>query len=528
MAPRTMPVRSQQTREIKKVLGEGTYTTTDPQGQINVMRQYQAANLIPPGFNAPQEVSDAVAERMAAGVSKEQALKDLNITLPRSFFDNKGKLIGRKFRDAQSPALIEAWNKATGGLPAQDLGKLEGSEWSNAQKVSQEVGRRLGMKLDLGHFETSASGAPGNIAAAGAEYNQANQAAGRSLENPFRPQTQAEVSDIGMATNKVQGLAEASLLTQDLPTRGGLVGSPLNPYISVLLGTTLNGRSSRLLPTENLETLNYTFDQLVKQGANPVAMYDYIRERAGEGIDINEMSKAGQDQYDVSRFAPTVEAPNAGPLKITQSAAAKGPTVTTKGVPKGLMIDPGGSMYSGLPMPSKQAFQSLATSAKGQLPFAATAAVKPLMQGRPTEAVKEVAKSTAIGMAMDPVMAPVMNRLMPLAVANPIAATAAAAVGTELLSPRAAGSTEPYQVKIKGKNLWVDPTKNQVLSKPGYGVDIRGGQPQLVPRGSGAASKASVADPINRALKSATNEAQYFIVNPIRSAFSKVFGNRGI
>jgi hypothetical protein len=25
-----------------------------------------------------------------------------------------------------------------------------------------------------------------------------------------------------------------------------------------------------------------------------------------------------------------------------------------------------------------------------------------------------------------------------------------------------------------------------------------------------------------------TNEAQYFIVNPIRSAFSKVFGNRDI
>ena len=334
MAPRTMPVRSQQTREIKKVLGEGTYTTTDPQGQINVMRQYQAANLIPPGFNAPQEVSDAVAERMAAGVSKEQALKDLNITLPRSFFDNKGKLIGRKFRDAQSPALIEAWNKATGGLPAQDLGKLEGREWTNAQKVAQEVGRRLGMKLDLGHFETSASGAPGNIAAAGEEYAKANQAAGRSLENPFRPQTQVEGGEVGMATNKVQGLSEAFLLTQGLPTRGGLVGSPLNPYISVLLGTTLNGQSSRLLPTENLEMLNYTFDQLVKQKANPVAMYDYIRERAGENIDLEEMAKAGQEQYDISKFAPTVEAPNAGPLKITQPATAKGPTVTQYKTPQ--------------------------------------------------------------------------------------------------------------------------------------------------------------------------------------------------
>jgi hypothetical protein len=337
MAPRTMPVRSQQSREIKRVLGEGTYTTTDPQGQINVMRQYQEANLIPPQFNAPQEVSDAVGTLMSSGLSKEQALNELGIALPRSFFDNKGKLIGRKFRDAQSPALVEAWNKVNQGFSAQDLSKLEGKEWTNAQKVAQEVGRRLGMKLDLGHFETSASGAPGNIAAAGAEYNQANQAAGRSLENPFRPQTQSEVENLGMATNKVQGLAEAAMLLQDLPTRGGLTGSPLNPYISVLLGTTLNGQSSRLLPTDNLEALNSTFDQLVKQGANPVAMYDYIRERAGEGIDIEEMARVGQEQYDVSKFAPTVEAPNAGPVRVTQPAKPKGPTVTTSGVPRGLI-----------------------------------------------------------------------------------------------------------------------------------------------------------------------------------------------
>ena len=127
MAPRKMPVRRQQSREIKKILGEGTYTTTDPQGQINVMRQYQAANLIPQQFETPSQVSDAVSAEIASGLSKKQALSKLKITLPLSFFDNKGKLIGRKFRDAQSPALIEAWNKATGGLPAEALGKLEGS-----------------------------------------------------------------------------------------------------------------------------------------------------------------------------------------------------------------------------------------------------------------------------------------------------------------------------------------------------------------------------------------------------------------
>lgn len=395
MAPRTMPVRRQQSREIKKVLSEGTYTTTDPQGQINVMRQYQSANLIPPQFETPNQVSDAVSSLMASGLSKTEALNQLKITLPRSFFDNKGKLIGRKFRDAQSPALIEAWNKATGGLPAEALGKLEGSEWSNEQKVLQEVGRRLGMKLDLGHFETSASGAPGNIAAAGAEYNLANQAAGRSLENPFRPQTQAEVADIGMATNKVQGLAEASLLAEDLPTRGGLTGRPLNPYISVLLGTTLNGQKSRLLPQENLETLNYTFDQLEKQGANPVAMYDYIRERAGEGIDINEMAKAGQQQYDISKFSPKAAAPQAGPLRIVQPATPPGPTVTTKGVPKGLMSEPQVVLTTSQSLGQKAA--AIATRQPVPQPKPAVVVPKPVaVKPKPKPKPKTVTKPTPV------------------------------------------------------------------------------------------------------------------------------------
>jgi hypothetical protein len=186
------------------------------------------------------------------------------------------------------------------------------------------------------------------------------------------------------------------------------------------------------------------------------------------------------------------------------------------------------SYYAGLPMPSRQALQSLASSAKGQLPFAATAGIKPLMQGKPTEALKEIGKSTAIGVATDPIISPIMSRLMPIAAANPVAATAAATLGTELAAPRAAGSTEPRRYDINGKSVWVDPIKNQVINNPKYGVDIKKGKPQLIPRGSGAASKASAADPINKAIKTATNETQYFIINPIRSAFGKVFGNRGV
>jgi hypothetical protein len=509
VAPNRMPRRRQQSRQIDKVLSEGVYTTTDPMGKVNVMRQYQAAGLIPTRFNSPNEVSDAVAEALATGKTKEQALKSLKIKLPLAFFDNKGSLIGRKFRDAQSPALVEAWNKGTKGLPAQDLAKVERSEWSNAQNVLREVGRRLGMKLDIGHFETSASGAPGNVAAAGGENSKANQAAGRSQENPFRPQTQYETKNIGFATNKVQGLAEADLLTQDLPTRGGLVGMPLNPYVSVLVGTNLDGNSSRLLPKTNLEEFNYAFEQLVKQKANPVAMFDYVMERAGQGIDINEMAKAGQNQYDVSRFAPGIEAPNAGPVRQIQAPTSKGPTVTTKGVPKGLM-------------PTK-------------------VASNPLMRGAK-------AVSRAIPGPADALIPGVIGGGLALAggATLPQAAEAfGSGVAEGLTGDIDAGPLANNQAYVvNGQQRFIN-QRNELVDQPGYGLQQRNGNWEAVKRGTGAAAQQERQDnqqmmqqarnlipKVNRAMNPVadkiTNEAKYFIINPLQKAFKNVFGNREI
>jgi hypothetical protein len=506
VAPNRMPRRRQQSRQIDKVLSEGVYTTTDPMGKVNVMRQYQAAGLIPTRFNSPNEVSDAVAEALATGKTKDKALKSLGIELPLAFFDNKGSLIGRKFRDAQSPALIEAWNKRTKGLPAQTLAKAERREWGNAQEVLREVGRRLGMKLDIGHFETSASGAPGNVAAAGGEYAKANQAAGSSEENPFRPQTQYETKNIGFATNKVQGLAEADLLTQDLPTRGGLVGMPLNPYVSVLLGTNLKGNSSRLLPKTNLEEFNYAFDQLVKQNANPVAMFDYVMERAGQGIDFNEMAKAGQNQYDISLFAPGVEAPNAGPVTQIQPP---NPTVTTKGVPKGLMP--------------------------------ARVARNPLMRGAK-------AISRAIPGPVDAVIPGVIGGGLALAggATLPQAAEAfGSGVAEGLTGDIDAGPLANNQAYVvNGQQRFIN-QRNELVDQPGYGLQQRNGNWEAVKRGTGAAAQQERQDnqqmmqqarnlipKVNRAMNPVgakiTNEAQYFIINPLQKAFKNVFGNREI
>jgi hypothetical protein len=505
MPSRRMPASRKQGRAIDKVLREGTFTTADPQGQINVLRQYQNAGLIPSQFNTPKEVSDAVIQEVVNGKSKREALAKLGIKLGPSFFDKKGALIGRKFRDAQSPALVEAWNQRTQGLTAQQLSKLERSEWSDLQKYYQDVGRRLGMKLDIGHFATSASGAPGNVAAGGAEYARANQAAGRSAENPFRPQTAVEMAEIGMATNKVQGLGEAALLGQDLPTRGGLKGAPLNPYISVLLGTTLDGQSSRLLPTSNLEALNFTFDQLEKQGANPVAMYDYIRERAGEGINIEEMARVGQEQYDISKFAPDVPNPQVGTARVVQPATPKSPTATTKGVPKGLM--PKGVTRN------------------------------PLMRGAR-------AISRAIPGPADALLPGVVGGGLALAsgATLPQAAEAfGAGVAEGLTGDLDAGPLGSDQaVIIDGQQRFIN-RRNELMDKPGYGLEQSGGQWREVKRGTGAASQqerqalrstaqqaANLIPKVNRAINPVGAGIMDFFAKPIGSAFNRIFGKREI
>jgi hypothetical protein len=100
-------------------------------------------------------------------------------------------------------------------------------------------------------------------------------------------------------------------------------------------------------------------------------------------------------------------------------------------------------------------------------------------------------------------------------------------------------------VNVGGKLRPLNTDTNTLMDKPGYGLEQKGGQWREVKRGMGAATKQQqqaiqqtvqqvtnlmpkvnkVVNPVGARI---TNEAQYFIVNPIRSAFSKVFGNRDI
>jgi len=165
--------------------------------------------------------------------------------------------------------------------------------------------------------------------------------------------------------------------------------------------------------------------------------------------------------------------------------------------------------YLPVPIPTGSQLKQLASSAKGQLPFAATAAIEPLQKGQPTKAVEEVAKGTAIGMATEPIVKPVMSRLMPAIAsgfaAAPVAATTTAAAATELAAPRAAQGG-PERVTVNGTPFWLDKKANKVYTNQGvptnFGIDYKGGKPQLTPRGQGAQSrKDERTDPLRQAAK---------------------------
>lgn len=312
----SMPERRRQDRELRKLISDGVFATKDKQGQINILRQWQREGNVPTHFDTPNQLIDQVAAVLASGKPKAEALQELQVFLPRTFFDKSGNINKRVVRNLPGKSLSDAWDLVNSGLSAAQLTKIQKADWEDLQKQYREVGRRLGIKLDIGHFKTSETGSPQDISAASAEPSDANQAAGSTKKNPDRPMFSAEMDNVGASSNKVEGFSEAVLRAMGLPTRGGSVGSPLNPYIGVLLGTEYKGISSRLLPDRNLEQLNRYFEDQVKQGANPVAMYDYIRERAGQRINPKEMANAGLEQYDLSKFHPSQAVKT--PVRVTR------------------------------------------------------------------------------------------------------------------------------------------------------------------------------------------------------------------
>ena len=97
---------------------------------------------------------------------------------------------------------------------------------------------------------------------------------------------------------------------------------------------------------------------------------------------------------------------------------------------------------------------------------------------------------------------------------------------------------------VNGQQRFIN-QRNELVDQPGYGLQQRNGNWEVVKRGTGVAAQQERQDnqrmmqqasnlipKVNRAMNPVgakiTNEAQYFIINPIQKAFKNVFGNREI
>jgi len=327
MAPRReMPASRVQHRKLLELQKAGVYTTEDPQGKQNVFQEYQRFGLIPMEYETPSQLQDAMQTLIKAGVPKKEAMDALGVKA--QIFNANGSINGRSIRDAMSPGMKELIDARAGEGTAEGLAKLERKGWTAGQVENRDIARSLGMAINAGHYDTSASGAPASNRAAGTESAVINQMQGRSAENPPRPLTARETVNTGVANTKIAGLYEAGLENVGIPARSGTT-YPLNPYVSALVGS---NEATRYIPYEQLEVVNRTFQDLVDQGYSDVAMYDYIK--SGGSLDPKSLAEAGLEKRGVSTFATPPE--QQAPVRQVQPPTPKGPTVTTKGVPKGL------------------------------------------------------------------------------------------------------------------------------------------------------------------------------------------------
>jgi hypothetical protein len=305
MASREMPPARRQHRELLKLQRDGIFTREDPQGRINVFRQYQEYGLFPLRYEDFGEMQSELVALIKSGVPKKDALQRLGIEV--DVFKGNGVINGRALRDRLSPGMAEAVNMVAGDGTAEGYAKSQRKYWNAGVAENREIAPSLGYAVNEGHVDTSASGAPPSNRAAGTESAVINQMNGRSAANPPRPVSATERPNIGVANTHIAGLYEAGLQDSGLPARSG-TQRLLNPYVSAALGS---DATTRYIPPEQLEVFNRTFQDLADQNYNEVAMYDHVV--SGGALTPEALAKAGLERRGVSTFA---QAPaNAAPVR---------------------------------------------------------------------------------------------------------------------------------------------------------------------------------------------------------------------
>jgi len=79
MAPREIPPARRQHREILQILKNGVFASEDPEGQINVFREFQKYGKMPYGFESPKELEAHAQSLLEAGFSIKDIRTELGV-----------------------------------------------------------------------------------------------------------------------------------------------------------------------------------------------------------------------------------------------------------------------------------------------------------------------------------------------------------------------------------------------------------------------------------------------------------------
>jgi len=260
----------------------------------------KAAGLIDPKWQTIDQLNIAYIQAVEAAkkdaIKAGQELKPAIINakaramvgvLP-PIFDKKG-INNRKLRDIFPPKLQQAIDNISGPDTVKKALAQQKKDWKDTQILLREIGKKIGMKLDIGHFLPHAFGAPQDISAAGPESSIDNQ---RAKATPRTTDIQGlRMNQVSI--NKTEGIYETILRADGLT-------KPMHPLVSVLFGT---DETSRFVSLDQAEMLSRRFEEIEGQGGDVFKTYNNIRETGN--TDVESMFRAGfEDDIKKGTFPP--------------------------------------------------------------------------------------------------------------------------------------------------------------------------------------------------------------------------------
>jgi hypothetical protein len=523
MAPRKMPRASKKNR---LVIESQKSLTNFPQEVFNA---WQNAGRFPKNFKNFDEMVAAYNASISGGMTPAEARDDLNIKF--NAFKKQGndyildRRIIRTELDPWTEQLIDlSSGPKSGKLEAQrqrrefTFGEAATQAKAAERNIFMPRAVRAKIYYDKGHGRAAANAlSPGsddieNVLPEIAQINQLHK------EKDRYPQWFME--EAGIPVSKPEAYFNRQIIEQGAPRRSGLSGPIAQPILDSL-DRLIYDRAMYISKVTN-KTPYDVWEIATDLDAFPHLNESYNIKSYGQALAAAEKAEQGKaitGEYPkwVNELAGTTSrgSTTGGPVKKNYSVA-KAPNIDVSNVKI-----------------------SDATSGIGRVTR------NPLMRGA-------TAVSRAIPGPVDALLPGVIGGGLALAggATLPQAAQAFGGGVAGGLSGDLEGAPEPsvQMVNVGGELRPLNTDTNTLMDKPGYGLEQSGGQWREVKRGTGVASqqqrqtipqaqsrpRTAVAartqgqmmpktQPLNLA-----NEGQYFIVNPIRSAFSSIFGKREI